>query len=184
MVPSYANLFMANLEKDLMATNSTKSNVWQQYIKDIFTIWEHGQESLDLFVPQINLFHTTIKFTAEISTECITFLDTTVLLEDGMLHTGLYTKPTNIHQYLSPNSCHPKHCTTTIPYSLGLRLRRICSRTEDFERISNERLKDKFSRPPNPESSPHTPHTSPTTPPMATTTTPCTPGDTTPNSPA
>ena len=82
--------------------------------------------------------HTTIKFTAETSTERVTFLDTTVILENDMLHTDLYTKPTDTHQYLSPNSCYPKHCTTSIPYSQGLRLRRICSRREDFVKRSSE----------------------------------------------
>ena len=38
MAPFYANLFMANLEKDLMATNITKPKVWWQYIDDIFAI--------------------------------------------------------------------------------------------------------------------------------------------------
>ena len=77
-------------------------------------------------------------FTAETSTGHITFLDTMVLLEDDILHTDLYTKPTDTHQYLSPNSCHPKHCTTSIPYSQALRLRRICLRRKDFVKILNE----------------------------------------------
>ena len=47
-------------------------------------------------------------------------------------------KPTDTHQYLSPNSCHPKHCTTSIPYSQALRLRRICLRREDFVKRLNE----------------------------------------------
>ena len=138
MAPSYTNLFVAKLEKNLMATNSTKPKVWWRYIDDIFTNWEHGQESLKLFLQQINLFHTTIKFTAETSTEHVTFLDTMLMLENDILHTDLYTKPTDTHQYLSPNSCHPKHCSTSIPYRQGLRLRRICSRREDFVKRSNK----------------------------------------------
>ena len=39
----------------------------------------------------------------------------------------LYTKPTDTHQYLLPTSCHPKHFCKNVPYSLALRLRRICS---------------------------------------------------------
>ena len=72
------------------------------------------------------------------SMEHVTFLDTTVILENDMLHTYLYTKPTETHQYLSPNSCHPKHCATSIPYSQGLKLRRICSRREDFVKRSSK----------------------------------------------
>ena len=87
MAPSYTNLFMAKLEKDLMATNSTKPKAWWRYIDDIFTNLEHSQESLKFFLQQINLFHTTIKFTAEMSTERITVLDTTLMLENDILHT-------------------------------------------------------------------------------------------------
>ena len=42
-------------------------------------------------------------------------------------------KPTDTHQYLSPNSCHPKHCTTSIPYR-----RIIRSRRDDFVKRLNE----------------------------------------------
>ncbi len=62
---------------------------------------QHGQESLDNFLDQINEFHNTIKFTAEYSTERISFLDTTVILYGNTIHTDLYTKPTDTHQYLS-----------------------------------------------------------------------------------
>ena len=110
MTPSYANLFMADLEEDLMASTRTKPRIWcRRYIDDIFAIWEHSQDALDLFLQQINLLHPTIKFMAEMSMERVTFLDTTVILEGGTLHTDLYTKPADTHKHLSPNSCHPKH---------------------------------------------------------------------------
>ena len=39
------------------------------FLDDIFFIWEHGEESQSGFIDQVNLFHTTIKFTAEYSKE-------------------------------------------------------------------------------------------------------------------
>ena len=90
------------------------------------------------FLEQINSFHPSIKFTAETSTQQVSFLDTTVILEGNNIYTDLYTKPTDTHQYLSPDSCHPRHCTTSIPYSQALRCRRICSRDEDFEKRTRE----------------------------------------------
>ncbi len=135
MAPSYANLFMVELEANLFAWVPRTPSIWWKYIDDIFAIWEHGQETLDIFLKQINEIHDTKKFTAEYSTERITFLDTTVILDGNTIHKDLYTKPTDTHQYLSPESCHPRHCTTyiSIPYIQGLRLRRVCSRNEDFE---------------------------------------------------
>jgi hypothetical protein len=45
----------------------------------------------------------------------------------GIMSTDIYNKPTDTHQYLSPQSCHPQHCTNSIPYSQALRIKRICS---------------------------------------------------------
>ena len=44
----------------------------------------------------------------------------------------MHVKPTDQHQYLRMDSCHPKRCKTAIPYSQALRLRRTCSEDENF----------------------------------------------------
>ena len=49
---------------------------------------------------------------------------------DGQITTDLYKKPTDKVQYLLPSSCHPNHIFKNIPYSLALRLVRICSTEE------------------------------------------------------
>ena len=69
----------------------------------------------------------TIKFTHETSRNNISFLDTYTTCENGIMLTDIYNKPRDTHQYLSPRSCHPKHCTKCIPYSQDLRIKRICS---------------------------------------------------------
>ena len=43
------------------------------------------------------------------------------------MSTDIYIKPTEKHQYLSPQSCHPKHSTKRISYSQALRIKRIYS---------------------------------------------------------
>ena len=49
------------------------------------------------------------------------------MTNDGSISTDLYTKPTDKHQHLLYSSCHPFHTKNAIPFSLALRLRRICS---------------------------------------------------------
>ena len=39
----------------------------------------------------------------------------------------MYSKPTDIHQYLHPDSNHPSHVMKGIPKSVGIRIRRNCS---------------------------------------------------------
>ena len=63
----------------------------------------------------------------------IPFLDVSVsLTNDGSISTDLYTKPTDKHQHLLYSSCHPLHTKKAIPFSLALRLRRICSTDATF----------------------------------------------------
>ena len=68
----------------------------------------------------------------------INFLDVVVILEGNQLITDLYVKQTDIHQYLEASSCHAYHCKKSIPYSQALRLTRICSKTEFFDKRYNQ----------------------------------------------
>ena len=112
---------------------------WWRYIDDNFAIWQHSEERLTQFLENINHLHSFIKFTAEWSAKSVSFLDTKVSVDDeGYLTTDLYVKPTDTHQYLHKDSCHPSHCKRGIPYSQALRIRRICSRTEDYLRRTQE----------------------------------------------
>ena len=59
-----------------------------------------------------------------------------VHLDEGEIWTDLYCKPTDSHNYLHYDSAHPEHNKRSLPYSQYLRLKRICSREEDFVRHS------------------------------------------------
>ena len=50
------------------------------------------------------------------------------------LYTDLHNKDTDAHNYLHYCSSHPSHCKRGIPFGQFLRLRRICTREEDFIR--------------------------------------------------
>ena len=63
--PPYAVLFMAVLEGKILSKVKKKPSVWWRYIDDIFFLWEHGEESLQEFINEINSFHPTIKFMAD-----------------------------------------------------------------------------------------------------------------------
>ena len=83
MAPSYANLFMSDLEDRLLSSAPHRPLVWWRFIDNIFC-------------PQ-------------------------------GISTDVYCKPTDTHQYLLSDSCHPKHCKEAIAYSQALCIRRICS---------------------------------------------------------
>ena len=65
-----------------------------------------------IFFEQANSFHSTIKFTAEISEKEITFLDTVVykgerFQKEAILDIKTHYKPTETFQYTHNTSCHP-----------------------------------------------------------------------------
>ena len=65
-------------------------------------------------------------------------LDIEVTLNNGVLSTDLLVKPTGTHQLLDPTSCHPYRCKKGIPYSQTLRLNRICSDNNNFDKRCKE----------------------------------------------
>ena len=73
----------------------------------------------------------------EHSSERVPFLDTLVEIQHEKLETQLYTKPTDAHLYLRPDSCHPYHIFKSIPYSQSLRIRRICSNEQNADKHLN-----------------------------------------------
>ena len=84
------------------------------FLDDIFFIWEHGEESQSGFIDQVNLFHTTIKFTAEYSKEESIFRPK-IKLTDGKLKTDLFFKPIATHKFLDPTFSHPSHFKKEYP---------------------------------------------------------------------
>ena len=140
VAPTFANLFMANIdqkirdaaEKYKTTTNQSPLKMFKRFIDDLFVIWIGAPEDLVNFLDDLNKIHPTIKFTAsyDLQEKSTNFLDTTVNISNGKLHTDLYRKKTDRIKYLLPSSCHPSHICNNIPYSLGLRIVRICSDEE------------------------------------------------------
>ena len=117
MAPSYANLFMGVLEKQMLSSYKHKPLVYFKYIDDIFMIWtDDGEDSLNDFLTHRNRQNKNIQFEQTISNTSIPFLDVSVVLEGGKSATDLYCKSTDKHQYLYHTSCHPKHTKTSLPY--------------------------------------------------------------------
>jgi hypothetical protein len=147
LAPSYACSFLGVHEDNLLDNYPLKPDNYQRFIDDLYFEWIHGEEELLKFIKYLNDGHPTIKFTSEYSLESINFLDTSVKIDPitRQLYTTLYSKPTDTQDYLEFSSCHPEHCKLGGPKGQMIRLRRICTRDEDFE--SNlDRLCESYRR--------------------------------------
>jgi len=123
---NYANIYMHKLFRYINDKyNLTLPLGFARFVDDIFLMWIHEKAKLESYLKLLNSCHNTIKFTFEMSNDSINFLDTTVYIQNNKLFTKLYKKPTDNKKYLAFNSAHPSHVKKAIPYSQGLRIKRI-----------------------------------------------------------
>ena len=119
--PAYANTFMAYFEeKFIYPLIDAKTLLYLRFIDDIFMIWTKSEKDLIEFLNELNTKHTSIKFEFKYST--------------------LYKKPTDRQNYLHSKSEHPYSLKKSIAYSQALRIKRICSTQNEFEKHSSNLL--------------------------------------------
>ena len=114
MAPTYANIFMGQFEKKMLASFPHKPLVYFRYIGDIFMIWTEEEDILNQFINHCNSLNPSIQFEQTVSNTKIPFLDVNIIFENSQLTTDLYSNPTDKHQYLYYSSCHPKHTKTSL----------------------------------------------------------------------
>ena len=155
VAPTYANIFMAKLEKFMLESCPKELAqlvlCWKRFIDDIFFIFNGSYEELDRFHNFLNSVHPTIKFDDyehDQNNNSCNFLDLNIQIKDGKIITDLYRKETSKPSALLPSSAHPNHITGNIAYSLAFRLLRICSNEDLFESRLEE-LKKEFLLPRN-----------------------------------
>lgn len=138
-----------NVMKKLAANynENTPLTFMRRFLDDIFLVFTGSTESLHALHHEINKIHPNIRFTITHTTpkttepnpckceilDSVPFLDTECKIKEGQIITDLFRKPTDKNQYLMTSSCHPAQCVENIPYSLALRITRICSEPEARE---------------------------------------------------
>ena len=155
MAVAFANIFMADFETKLISQSRIKPIEWKRYIDDVFSLWNKSKQDINLFIEQANQFHPSIKFTAEISENEITFLDTIIykgdrFQTDSILDIKTHYKPTETFQYTHFTSCHPPGVKRGFIKGEATRLLRTNSSQTTFEEcLSNFKLRLKARGYPN-----------------------------------
>lgn len=100
----------------------------------IFLIWKEGDsDSLNTFIEYLNSVVLSIKFTHEISSTTMNFLDNKLRSWRTVTATGVYQKATDTHPYPHWTSAHPPLLKHSILYSQPLRFRKICTSANVLE---------------------------------------------------
>ena len=172
-IPAYANIFMAEtmdnkikeLAEKYQENNQSKMLAFKRFLDDYISIFAGSSQKLHELFEELNRFHPTIKLTMNHTTnpnepkedrcDCeqksaIPFLDTSISIKNRRLDTDLYRKETDRNQYLLLSSCHPAQVTKSVPFSLALRIVRICSdfrnREKRFSELTNLLLSRGYSQ--------------------------------------
>ena len=111
MAVAFAVVFMAHIEKQLLAASPFKPTLWKRFIDDIFSVWTISEQEINDFVSFANNLHPTIKFTCDMSSERIVFLDTEIFKGPRFaisktLDVQTHFKPTETFQYTHFSSYH------------------------------------------------------------------------------
>ena len=141
--PVIANIFMAELEKQIIPQLGNRVSLWQRYVDDTFTFIRKGEVGAVLEL--LNGFHDSIKFTFEREVEgVISFLDVKVIKNgDGTFETDVHRKKTDTNVYMHWDSFAPRAWKIGTMKSLIRRAHIICSKPE-FLQKEMEHLKAVF----------------------------------------
>ena len=137
--PSFANIFMANSEDEVLSKAKCKPLLIFRFTDDIYFICNHWRDEF------INLFNSqdkSIKIDYNINEISVDVLDVTIVKSSGfsnhnILDTKVYFKETDMHGLLHKQSFHPKYTFEGILKSQLIRLLTICNNMEDFHEATS-----------------------------------------------
>ncbi|CAJ0968772.1 unnamed protein product [Ranitomeya imitator] len=144
--PAYANTFLGWWEEKFVYPSlsfATHVHAWFRFIDDIFILWKGSEEDCVDFFNNLNCNPYNIYLTYSFSASEITFLDLKIFPQGNGLATSLYRKPTATNSLLAFTSFHPWHTKVGVPTGQFLRVRRNCTRYDDFS-IQARDLTDRF----------------------------------------
>jgi hypothetical protein len=129
--PSLADLYMQEIDERASANQYV--DLLFRFLDDIFFVWTGSVQDLKQFETYLNSLVPGIHITLQYSEQEVNFLDTTVYINNNVLNTKVFFKPTDTHQLLHKLSFHPKHTATGVLKSQFLRFKRISSTRQDYD---------------------------------------------------
>ena len=106
--PVLPNIFMVELERNIIPTLSNDILLWKRYVDDIICFIK--LTSINKVLQTLNSYHTNIKFTIEIESENkISFLDVLLICSNSLISTKVYHKYTNMDIYINWKSFAPNN---------------------------------------------------------------------------
>ncbi|XP_040285898.1 uncharacterized protein LOC120999093 [Bufo bufo] len=142
--PSYANLFLAQWEREFIDSHRGGDLVlWRRYIDDIILIWKGDQESLNKFISELNINNLNLTFIRSTENIEIEFLDLSITKVGEKYVCKTFQKPSSRNAFILHSSCHLPNWLLNVPFGQFRRLKRNCTEGAQFE-VEAMHLRDKF----------------------------------------
>ena len=112
-----------------------------RFVDDIWALALFGGDDgfspneFDEFKQDMNNFGL-LKWKVNEPSTCVNFLDLTLTIENGLITSKTYQKPTNLYQYICRNSAHPPWMIKGVIYSMLRRYHRQNTKEEDYWKVS------------------------------------------------
>ena len=138
---SYADLAVTPIDDavfESMTSSFPELRYFGRYRDDCLVIWVGQEIKLNNFLEFLNSQSDELKFTMEIGGKKLCFLNVLLSIVENKIETSVYSKPTDSHLYLHASSCHNKSSINGIPKGVSLRLRRLCSTDDEYEKKAIE----------------------------------------------
>ena len=132
--PSFANMFMADLEQkhfEDMVKPSFFPTVYYRYVDDTFCLF-NTEDDATQFLELVNSLHPNLNFTVEVGSKTMPFLDVLVELKDGKFLTSLYRKETHTGVFMNFNATAPFAWKRGLIFGLLHRAKMICMSSDLF----------------------------------------------------
>lgn len=141
--PTFANLFLAHLEKNWQNTPNSPVS-YCRYVDDICCVFDNSVQDHVSFLRFLNEQHPNLRFTSEIGPRSLSFLDVNIDVQNGKPIFSIFRKETYTGLLLNFHAFCPFTWKRSLILCFLQRAFRLCSNWTCFHK-EVEKLKDIFS---------------------------------------
>ena len=142
--PTLANFFLADFENKMFDQfKGIKPKGYVRYVDDIFCVFE-DKSQITPFFNFLNTLHKNLKFTAELGTDSLPFLNTRIEIDGANFNSSIYRKKTHTGVFMNFTALVPRKWKFGLILCLLNTAKTICS-TENYFNDEVSKLRKMFS---------------------------------------
>lgn len=132
--PPWATLYYALCEEEFLATFKNYLFLYKRFIDDVLGIWlrtADNEPAWEAFKSAMNDSRFGLKWIVSEPSQSVDFMDLTISVKACRIQTTLYEKPSNLHLYIPPHSCHPPGLLPGVVHGMVFRIHTLCTDPDD-----------------------------------------------------